>query len=684
MENNEIIYQRVLALNKQLHHHNYCYYTLSAPEISDYEFDQLLNELIELENKYPQYVLPNSPTHRVGGSITKEFNQITHKYPMLSLSNTYNEGELRDFDDRVKKTIGNTYEYVCELKIDGVAIGLTYEEGKLKHAVTRGDGAKGDEVTQNIRTIKSIPLVIQNSNIPDELEIRGEVIMPRKRFEKLNKEREIQGEAPFANPRNAASGSIKLQDSKEVAARNLDGIFYFVISDQLPYTNHFQSIEAARLWGFKTSEYTEICKNIDEVLAFIKKWEQRRFDLPYDTDGIVIKINDYKQQETLGFTSKSPRWAIAYKYKPENAITLLKGITFQVGRTGAITPVAELEPVPLAGTTVKRATLHNADFIATLNLHYNDYVFVEKSGEIIPKIIGVDVSKRAAGALPYQFITHCPECGTALVQKDNESIIYCPNEEGCAPQIKGKIEHFIARKAMNIESLGEGKIELLFDKGLIKTPADLYLLKYEQLFNLEKTIYPDNPDEKPRILRFKEKTVENILKGIEESKKVPFERVLFALGIRYVGETTAKKIAQHFKSMDKLLQASKDELLKTEEVGDKIADSIKEHFSHQKNLEIIDGLKKAGVQMEITEKSIPINSNKLQGKSFVVSGVFQQFSRDGIKEFIESHGGKVLGSISSKTSYVVAGDDMGPSKQEKAKSLNIPIITETELVEMTL
>jgi DNA ligase (NAD+) len=672
---------KIGELRKEINEHNYYYYVLSRAVIKDYDFDMLMKELEGLEKEFPEFYDPYSPSQRVGGDITKEFKQVKHKYPMLSLSNTYSIEEIKEFDERVRKVIGDDFEYVCELKYDGLSIGITYLKGILKHAVTRGDGEKGDDVTANIKTIKSIPLHLQGTGYPEEFEIRGEIIMPHKSFERLNDEREVIGEIPFANPRNAASGSMKMQDSKEVANRGLDCFFYYLIGEKLPKETHYDNLRKAKDWGFKISEYMVKSQNIAGVHDYIKAWEKERDTLGFDIDGSVIKVNSYRQQEILGFTAKSPRWAIAYKFKAENVSTKLLSVDFQVGRTGAITPVANLQPVQLAGTVVKRATLHNADQIEKLDLHYNDFVFVEKGGEIIPKITGVDESKRdKSNTKKIQYISKCSECNTSLVRKEGESIHYCPNETGCPPQIKGKLEHFISRKAMNIESLGEGKIEILFDNDLVYSPADLYELTYDKLFGIEKEYTLE--DGKKRIVKFKEKTVENILKGIEESKNIPFDRVLFAIGLRYVGETVAKKLALHFNNIDALKNATTEELLQVDEIGDKIAESIILFFKNKLNNELITRLKRNGLQFEMTEGAGGRVSDKLQGRSFVVSGVFSKFSRDQVKKMIEENGGKNVSSISSKTDYLLAGENMGPEKKKKASALNVPIITEDDFLKM--
>jgi len=673
--------QKIERLTRELQEHNYRYYVLAQPVISDYEFDLKLKELEKLEKQFPQYRLPDSPTMRVGGEPTKEFSTVKHKYPMMSLSNSYSIGEIVEFDNRIKKLTGKSPEYVCELKYDGLSISLIYEKGLLIRAVTRGDGIRGDDVTNNVKTIKSIPLRLRG-NFPDELEIRGEIFMPHKEFDRLNREREEIGESPFANPRNAAAGSLKLQDPAEVAKRNLDCYLYYIPHDLEGINTHYQSMRYAASLGFKVSKYMALCKNIDEIKEYINDWEKGRKNLPFDIDGIVIKVNDIRLQKDLGYTAKSPRWAIAYKFKAERAETTLISIDYQVGRTGAVTPVANLKPVLLAGTTVKRASLHNADIIKALDVRIGDTVFVEKGGEIIPKIVGVNLQKRPEGAKPVEFIKNCPQCGTPLIRKEGEAAYYCPNEDGCPPQIKGKLEHFISRKAMNIDSLGEGKIEMLYDHGLVKNIADLYDLTYDKLIGLEKII-PAGDGKKEKKISFREKTVQNILKGIEQSKTVPFTRVLYALGIRYVGETVAKKLANHFKSIDNLIRASFDELVAVEEIGEKIAESVINYFKKEEHIKIIERLKEKGVKLEIKDDgSTSVYENKLQGKSFVVSGVFKNYSRDEIKALIERYGGKNTSSISSKTDYLLAGDKMGPSKKEKALKLNIPVISEEDFEKM--
>ena len=678
--NREEARQRIGQLTAEINVHNHNYYDLSMPAITDYEFDLLLDELIRLEKEYPEFADPASPTRRVGGGITKEFRQVRHTYPMLSLGNTYSEEEVRDFEDRVHKLLGEETEYICELKFDGVAIGLTYRDGLLEQAVTRGDGVQGDDVTTNVRTIQSIPLRLKGNNYPSFFEIRGEIILPRKSFENINRKRIEEEEEPFANPRNAASGSLKMQDSREVARRRLDCYLYYLPGDP-PFATHYECLMAAKKWGFKISDYMAKCRNIDEIFSFIGTMNESRHELPFDIDGIVIKVNSLQQQKNLGYTAKSPRWAIAYKFKAERVLTKLLSIDYQVGRTGAVTPVANLQPVLLAGTVVKRATLHNADIIASLDLRTGDMVYVEKGGEIIPKIIGVDLDQRPASAEPVTFAKTCPECGTPLLRNEGEAAHYCPNEAGCPPQIKGKLEHFISRKAMNIDSLGEGKIGILYDNKLVANIADLYDLKAEQLLGLEK-VYEATESKKEKKISFREKTVENILKGIERSKDTPFERVLYAIGIRYVGETVAKKLATHFGSIDSIMKATFDELNEAEEIGEKIAGSILEFFRVPENLEIIRRLKEKGVHFEIREEERRLKSEKLKGMIFVVSGTFENFSREEIKKEIEAHGGKNAGSISSKTSFVVAGEKMGPEKMKKAASLSVPLISEAEFLQM--
>ncbi len=683
--NKEEAKAKIIELSKIIETHNYNYYILAQPTISDYDFDMMLNELIELEKQHPDLILPDSPTQRVGGDLTKEFKTVKHRYPMLSLSNSYNIDEVKDFIARIKKTIEEEVEFVCELKYDGVSISLTYEDGLFVKAVTRGDGTQGDDVTTNIKTIRSIPLRLKGS-YPDFFEMRGEVIMPHSSFNSINAEREDLGLPPFANPRNAAAGTIKLQDSKEVAKRKLDQYCYFMMmdDDKMIFNTHYESLTAAKQWGFKVSNFMAICKNVDEIEDFINYWDVNRKELPFDIDGIVIKVNNFKQREILGFTAKSPRWAIAYKFKAEEAHTKLLSVDFQVGRHGTITPVANLEPVQLAGTIVKRATLHNADFIEQLDLHHDDIVSVEKGGEIIPKITAVDIKQRKDDSRKIEFIEHCPECGSRLVKAEGETAWYCPNTLGCPPQIKGRIEHFISRKAMNIESLGEGKVEVLFDNKLINDYSDLYSLTYDKIYGLEKTIIVDDNDNLEGTVRkvgFKEKTANNIIDAIEKSKDVPFARVLFALGIKYVGETTAKLIAKAMGSIDNIINASVEELTEIEEVGEKIALSIKDFFTDERNINIINKLREAGLQFEQEKKEVSENQ-VLLGMSIVVSGVFSTMSRDEIKQLIEDLGGKNVSSISKKTTFVLAGDKMGPEKRKKAETLGIEIKSEEEFLKM--
>ena len=676
---------RIAELSDTIEYHNRRYYILNQPSISDYEFDMLMEELISLEKLFPEYALPSSPTKRVGGDLTKEFPTVRHRYPMLSLSNSYNRGEIVDFIKRIEKTIDEPVEFVCELKFDGVSISLTYEDGILTRGVTRGDGAQGDDVTTNVKTIRSIPLKLKD-NYPNFLEMRGEIIMPHDSFRNTNKEREELGLPLFANPRNAAAGTIKLFDSREAANRRLDNYCYYMMSDNIPYETHYESLMAAREWGFNISNHIALCKNIDEIEDFINYWDTERKNLPFDIDGIVIKVNSFAQREILGLTAKSPRWAIAYKFKAEQVKTRLLSVDFQVGRHGTITPVANLQPVQLAGTTVKRATLNNADFIKQLDLHYNDIVKVEKGGEIIPKIVGIDVESRNDEQSEVQFIERCPECGAKLIQNEGEAAWYCPNSSGCPPQIKGRIEHFISRKAMNIESLGEGKVQVLFDNNLIKNYADLYDLTYEKMFGLENVVVinddfnlQDSP--KTRKVSFKEKTVNNILKSLQKSKEVPFARVLFALGIKEVGEVTAKILANTFGDIDAIASASVEELQEVNTVGVTIAESIRNFFDKPENIIIIERLKKAGLQFNNEKKAVS-ESQALAGKSIVVSGVFSSFSRDEIKQLIEYHGGKNSSSISSKTDFLLAGEKMGPEKKKKAEALNVKIINEDEFLKM--
>lgn len=673
--------QRVQQLTNEIRFHNHRYYGLSDPVISDFAFDRLMAELMDLETQYPELSDPDSPTRRVGGEITRSFRQVVHQFPMLSLSNTYSEEEIREFEARVTKALGGKTEYVCELKFDGVAIGLTYRKGKLEQAVTRGDGVSGDDVTANIRTIKSIPLRLLGEGYPDDFEIRGEIILPRSGFEQINLQRTEAGEEPFANPRNAASGTIKMQDSAEVARRNLDCYLYHLLGKNLPFESHYESLQKARQWGFRISEYTVRCTSIVEILDYLDTTEKARKTLPFDIDGVVIKVNSRQQQALLGSTAKSPRWAIAYKFKAEEASTVVLSVDFQVGRTGTVTPVANLQPVLLAGTVVKRATLHNADVIAALDVRIGDTVKVEKGGEIIPKINGVELDLRPFGSKALTFTRNCPECSTPLIRNEGEVAWYCPNENGCPPQIKGKLEHFISRRAMNIESLGEGKIELLFDKGLLHDVADLYRLTYSDLIGLEKT-YPATEERKARTVSFRDKTVENILRGIESSKAVPFERVLFALGIRFVGETVAKKLAFHFLSMDQLRVASMEDLTKVEEIGEKIAGSLLSWFRQPGTDQLLRRLSEAGLRFCVDATQNSFESDRLSGLSFVITGVFEKFSRDQLKKMIETHGGKSVSALSSKTSYLLAGAGMGPEKRKKAEKENIPVISEEEFLRM--
>jgi DNA ligase (NAD+) len=656
--------KEIKLLTEKINYHNDLYYQQNHSEISDFEFDQLLEKLQKLEKEFPALREPDSPTQRVGGAITKEFATVVHKYPMLSLGNTYSQEELEDFDSRVAKGLdGEPYEYFCELKFDGVSISLTYENGLLVRGVTRGDGVRGDDVTNNVKTIHSIPLRIKGKDIPSTFEVRGEIFLPKNEFIRLNKEREDIGEERYANARNTASGTLKMQDSTMVAQRKLDCYTYYLLGDESGIDTHEQAIHKLERMGFNVSPTYRKCKNIHEVLEYIGEWETRRNDLPLETDGVVIKVNDIGQQVALGFTAKSPRWAIAYKYKAMSVTTRLNGITYQVGRTGAVTPVAELAPVFLAGTTVKRASLHNANEIARLDLRIGDHVFVEKGGEIIPKVTGVDLTQRDAQAVPVQYIDECPECGTKLIRYEGEAAHYCPNITGCPPQITGRIEHFIQRKAMDINSLGERTIYQLYKLGLVKSPADLYDLTKADVLKLD---------------GFKDKSAKNLLDGIEHSKTIPFESVLFAIGIRYVGKTVAEKLARHFKSIDKIASASKEELLSAPEVGEKIAESVYEFFQIKENKTEIERLKKAGLQFESTAKEPEKVSDILGNKSFLVSGVFQNYERDQLHEIIEKNGGRILSSVSGKLDYLVAGENMGPSKREKAEKLGIKIISEQE------
>jgi DNA ligase (NAD+) len=657
------IQNTIQNLREELNQHNHNYYVLDQPTISDYEFDLKLAQLQNLENQHPEFFDESSPTQRVGGAITKNFETVPHEHRMYSLDNSYSKEDLLEWEKRIQKVLGEVFlEYTCELKYDGASISITYENGKLKRAVTRGDGFQGDDVTNNIKTIKSVPLQLKG-NYPPKFDVRGEIILPFAGFEKMNQELIEIGETPYSNPRNTASGSLKLQDSTEVAKRPLDCLLYFLIGNQLPFNSQFESLESARSWGFKAPKEAKLANNLEEVFQFIDYWDTHRHNLPYETDGVVVKVNSFQYQEELGYTAKCPRWAIAYKFKSEQVATRLNSISYQVGRTGSITPVANLEPVQLAGTIVKRASLHNADQIEKLDIRVGDTVFVEKGGEIIPKIIAVDVAQRDLFAEPTSYITHCPECQTELVRIEGEANHYCPNFYGCPPQIIGRIQHYISRKAMDIEGLGGETVALLFNNGLVRNYADLYELKVEQILPLE---------------RMAQKSAENLVNGVALSRNIPFERVLFALGIRYVGETVAKKLAKYFKNIDALRQASLMDLILVDEIGERIAQSVIDFFDNQENQIIVERLKNYGIQLEIVEKFNPNATDKLDGKTFVVSGVFTLFSRDELKQTIEENGGKVGSSISAKTDYVVAGDNMGPAKLDKANKLNIPIISEQE------
>lgn len=659
--------QRILQLRKELHEHNYKYYVLNQPEISDQEFDFMMKELQELEARHEDMFDPNSPTQRVGSDINQEFTQVTHKYPMLSLANTYSQEEVADFYNSVKKGLnGEDFEICCELKYDGLSISLTYEDGKLVRGVTRGDGVHGDDVTANVKTIRSIPLVLKDGDWPKEFEIRGEILMPWNVFERLNQEREAAEEPLFANPRNAASGTLKSQNSALVASRNLDAYLYYLLGDGLPGDGHYENLEKAREWGFKISEGMRKVKTLQEIYDFIDYWDAERKNLPVATDGIVLKVNSLRQQRALGYTAKNPRWAIAYKFKAERACTRLNEVTFQVGRTGAVTPVANMEPVQLAGTTVRRATLNNEDFIRSLDLHIGDYVYVEKGGEIIPKIVGVDIEQRPIIAQPVTFITHCPECGAKLVRYEGEAAYYCPNDAGCPPQIKGRIEHFISRKAMNIDSIGPETVDDFYRHGLVRNVADLYDIEVQQI----------NGDGS------RQKSAEKIVNGIEASKQVPFERVVFALGIRFVGETTARLLARHFKTIDALAAASLQDLLEVEGVGEVIAKSVMTYFRNPVTMQIVERLRGYGLQMALSEEQMSSATDKLAGKSIVISGVFAHHSRDEYKQMIEQNGGKNVGSISGKTSFILAGENMGPAKLQKAEKLGIQIVDEETFLKM--
>ena len=659
--------QRILQLRKELHEHNYKYYVLNQPEISDQDFDFMMHELQDLEAKHPEMADPNSPTQRVGSDLNHEFSQVAHKYPMLSLANTYNEQDVAEWYDSVKRGLnGEDFEVCCEMKYDGLSISLTYVDGKLVRGVTRGDGVHGDDVTDNVKTIRCIPLVLPGTGYPHEFEIRGEILMPWKVFERLNAEREAAEEPLFANPRNAASGTLKSQNSALVASRQLDSYLYYLLGEDLPCEGHYENLQEAARWGFKISQGMKKVKTLQEIYDYINYWDAERKNLPVATDGIVLKVNSLRQQRSLGFTAKSPRWAIAYKYKAERACTRLNEVTFQVGRTGAVTPVANMDPVQLAGTTVKRATLNNEDFIRSFDLHIGDYVYVEKGGEIIPKIVGVDIDRRPIIAQPVSFITHCPECGTRLVRYEGESAWYCPNDAGCPPQIKGRIEHFISRRAMNIDSIGPETVDDFYRQGLVRNVADLYTIDVQQI----------NGDGS------RQKSAMKIIKGIEASKQVPFERVVFALGIRFVGETSAKLLARHFKDVDSLMGAKLGDLTEIDGIGEVMAKSIMTYFANPQNRDIVERLRGYGLQMALGKDQTAVASDKLAGKSIVISGVFQHHSRDEYKQLIEQHGGKNVGSISGKTSFILAGDNMGPSKLQKAEKLGIPLVSEDDFLKI--
>lgn len=659
--------EQIEALRSELEQHNYNYYVLSAPTISDKEFDEKMKELQDLEAAHPEYYDPNSPTQRVGSDLSKEFEQVQHRYPMLSLGNTYSEEEVRDFYERTERSLNEPFEIVAELKYDGTSISLWYEKGRLVRAVTRGDGSKGDDVTANVKTIRSVPLRLRGNDYPEEVEIRGEILLPWAEFDRLNKEREEQEEPLFANPRNAVSGTLKQQNPAIVAARKLDAYLYYVLGEHLPADTHYGNLEAARRWGLKIPDVIKVCHNLQDIFDYIHYWDTERKNLPVATDGIVLKVNSLRQQKNLGFTAKSPRWAIAYKFQAERAETRLNSVSFQVGRTGAVTPVANLEPVLLAGTVVKRASLHNADIIEGLDLHIGDQVYVEKGGEIIPKIVGVNTEARTMMiGEKVRFITRCPECKTPLVRPEGEAAHYCPNDSGCPPQIKGRIEHFVTRKAMNI-NIGPETVEDLFNVGLVKNIADLYDLRITDLLTLE---------------RWAEKSARNLMNSLRESKAVPFERVLYALGIRYVGETVAKRLASSFHSIDRLMEASFEQLVDVDEIGDRIAQSVVAYFSDAENRQIVERLRAHGLQMEVSEEVLANRSERLKGLTFVISGTFTQHSRDEYKAMIEQHGGKNTGSVSGKTSYILAGENMGPAKLEKAAKLGVRIIREDEFLKM--
>ena len=662
-----VVKDKIKALREALEQYNYNYYVLSAPTISDREFDEMMKELQVLEESHPEYADPHSPTQRVGSDLSKEFEQVVHKYPMLSLGNTYSEDEVKDFYERIARDLNEPFEIVAELKYDGTSISLTYEDGRLVRAVTRGDGTRGDDVTANVKTIRSVPLKLMGDRYPATFEIRGEILLPWAEFDRLNKEREEQEEPLFANPRNAASGTLKQQNPAVVAARKLDAYFYYLLGEELPAETHFDNLEAARSWGFKIPNVIRVCNSLEDIYGYIAYWDVERKNLPVATDGIVLKVNSLRQQRNLGFTAKSPRWAIAYKFQAERAVTRLNSVSFQVGRTGAVTPVANLEPVLLAGTTVKRASLHNADIIEGLDLHLGDKVFVEKGGEIIPKIVGVDVEAR--GLLvgdKVRFIRSCPECGTPLMRPEGEAAHYCPNEAGCPPQIKGKIEHFVTRRAMNI-NMGPETVEDLYEAGYIKDTADLYTLEIADLLRLE---------------RWADKSARNLMASLEESKQVPFERVLYGLGIRFVGETVAKRLVSAFHSMEQLEQASFEDLTAGDEIGERIARSIIAYFADERNRTLVNRLKEYGLQMSVPEEKLANRSEKLKGLSIVISGTFAKHSRDEYKAMIEQHGGKNSGSVSGKTDYILAGDNMGPAKLEKAAKLGVKIINEDEFLNM--
>lgn len=659
--------EQIEALRSELEQHNYNYYVLSAPTISDKEFDEKMKELQDLEAAHPEYYDPNSPTQRVGSDLSKEFEQVQHRYPMLSLGNTYSEEEVRDFYERTERSLNEPFEIVAELKYDGTSISLWYEKGRLVRAVTRGDGSKGDDVTANVKTIRSVPLRLRGNDYPEEVEIRGEILLPWAEFDRLNKEREEQEEPLFANPRNAASGTLKQQNPTIVAARKLDAYLYYVLGEHLPADTHYGNLVAARRWGLKIPDVIKVCHNLQDIFDYIHYWDTERKNLPVATDGIVLKVNSLRQQKNLGFTAKSPRWAIAYKFQAERAETRLNSVSFQVGRTGAVTPVANLEPVLLAGTVVKRASLHNADIIEGLDLHIGDQVYVEKGGEIIPKIVGVNTEARTMMiGEKVRFITRCPECKTPLIRPEGEAAHYCPNDSGCPPQIKGRIEHFVTRKAMNI-NIGPETVEDLFNVGLVKNIADLYDLRITDLLTLE---------------RWAEKSARNLMNSLRESKAVPFERVLYALGIRYVGETVAKRLASSFHSIDRLMEASFEQLVDVDEIGDRIAQSVVAYFSDAENRQIVERLRAQGLQMEVSEEVLANRSERLKGLTFVISGTFTQHSRDEYKAMIEQHGGKNTGSVSGKTSYILAGENMGPAKLEKAAKLGVRIIREDEFLKM--